>query len=218
MKLYVANMSPFSQRAKIAIHARGLNVQLLPPPGGTKSADYLAINPMGRLPCLVLDDGVCIPESDTIVEYLEDAFEERPLRPRSPEAAARARLLARVGEIYVGQPMGRLFGQFNPENRDAAVIEAAFAELDRGLEHLNVFLSGERFAVGNELTIADCQLAPMLFYVPMMAQGFGKPGLLDRHAKVAAYMESVKTHPSVAAAYAEMTEAVETFRRTGTPS
>src|SRR5580692_4447840 len=97
MKLYSVGLSPFAARVRAAIYARDLDIEIVAPPAtGTKSPEYLTLNPMGKIPVLVLDDGTTIPESDTIVEYLEDAFAQNPLRPAAPADAAKARLVARV--------------------------------------------------------------------------------------------------------------------------
>ncbi len=115
MKLYSAVLSPFASRVRLAIYAKGLDIEITTPPGGaTRSPEYLAINPIGRVPALALDDGSVIPESDTIVEYLDDAFPTPPLRPASAEDKAKARLLARIGDLYLMSQGGGLFGQINP--------------------------------------------------------------------------------------------------------
>jgi glutathione S-transferase len=215
MKLYSANLSPYGSRARLAVYAKGLPVEISLPPGGMKSPEYLAINPLGKVPCLVTEAGVAISESDTIVEYLEDAFEQNALRPASPEQRAKARMLSRIGELYVLEPMSRLFGQMNPETRDPAVVEKALADMEKGVGQLNAALSGDRYAAGPEFTTADCQLAPTMFYLPTMAAGFGKADLVAKNPKVAAYIESVKDHPSVQKIYAEMGDAVQKFRATG---
>jgi len=193
MKLYSAELSPFACRARLAIYAKGLDIAIVSPPeGGLKGEAYLAINPIGKIPALVLDDGTVIPESDTIVEYLEDAFPEKPLRPATAEGKARARLIARVTEIYVGGPMGALFAQMNPQTRDAAVVEARLAELEKGLEWLNLFLEADGpHAVGGAFSTADCELIPMLFFVGLMARTFQRPDLLSRHGKIAAYHAAI---------------------------
>ena len=80
-----------------------------------------------RLPVLVLDDGVSIPESETIVEYLEDAFPDPALRPHGAEAAARVRLIARVSELYVKGPLFALFGQLDPSKVRAQDVAIAAA-------------------------------------------------------------------------------------------
>ena len=147
MKLYSANLSPFAARPRIAIYAKGLAVEILPPPDGPGSDAYKAINPTGKVPCLVTSGGECIPESDAIVEFFEDAFpDQSPLRPVSAEDKAKARVLARVADLYVMGPMSKLFGQLNPATRDQAVTDAQLAELEKGLDGLNVFLSGQAFA------------------------------------------------------------------------
>ena len=62
MKLYGSDLSPFVQRVKMQIAAKGLEVEYLPPPGGgLKSEEFLAINPIGKIPCLVTDSGIGWP-------------------------------------------------------------------------------------------------------------------------------------------------------------
>jgi glutathione S-transferase len=99
MKLYSEDSSPFSAPVRVAVYAKELNIDIEPPPGGLLSAKFHAINPVGTIPCLILDDGTALPESAAIMEYLEDKFPEPPLRPASPEATARVRLLQRIGEL-----------------------------------------------------------------------------------------------------------------------
>lgn len=215
MKLYSANLSPYGSRARLALYAKGLDAEIALPPGGPTSAEYRAINPTGKIPCLVTRDGHCVPESDTIVEYLEDAFPETPLRPVDAVARAKARSLSRIGELYVLGPIFTLFGQMNPATRDPALTEKTLADLEKGVAALEAALSGEAYAAGPEFTTADCQLAPTVFYLPRMAAIFGREGLLADKPKLAAYMESVKQHPHVRRVYVEMAQAVKTFQETG---
>jgi glutathione S-transferase len=197
MKLYSNPLSPFAARVRVAILAKGLSIEVLDPPGGTKSDEYLSMNPMGRVPALVLDNGTVIPESDTIVEYLEDAFPAKSLRPASAEDKAKARLIARVAELYVIAPGSGLFGQMNPATRDTAAVDAAFAAVDSGLTHLNVFLGDGPYAVGDTLTTADCCLAPILFYMGVFSQVFGRADLISKHMKLGAYSAFLQNDPSV---------------------
>ena len=209
MKLFSADLSPFAARVRIAIYAKALPVEILSPPGGsTKSPEYLAINPMGKIPALVLDDGTVIPESDTIVEFLADAFPQSGLRPVKPADIARSRLLARIAELYIMAHGGTLFGQMNPATRDAAVVEGAFDKLRDGLTHLNVFLTGDRYAVGDTLTTADAALAPVLMFTALFSQMFARPDLLAPYGKVEAYWSQVQGDPAVAKVMGEMQAAL----------
>lgn len=209
MKLYSNDLSPFASRPRMAIYAKDLPVHILPPPGDLKSAEYLAINPMGKIPALVLDDGTVIPESDTIVEYLADAFPTSGLRPSKPDEIARGRLIARVAELYVMASGSSLFGQMNPATRDAAVVEEGFAKLDSGLAHLNLFMTQDAYAVGDSVTTADCALVPMLMFVGVFGMVFGKGDPMARHTKVAAYWGRIQKDPAAAKVLGEMQAALK---------
>ncbi|MBC6982830.1 glutathione S-transferase family protein [Caulobacter sp. 17J80-11] len=214
MKLYSANLSPFAARVRLAVYAKGLSLEIAMPPGGPKSAEYLAMNPIGKIPTLVLDDGRCLPESDTIVEYLEDLGSGAPLLPADPAERARVRLLARVGESYVMGPLQRLFGQTNPATRDAAVAAREMKALDEGLAHLNVFLAGAGGFSG-KITFADCQLVPTLFFVRAMTPALGDADMLERHEAVAGYFAQVAQDPSALKVLDELRVALETFMTKG---
>lgn len=209
MKLYSSDLSPFAARARMAIYAKGLPVEILSPPGGgLKSAEYLAINPMGKIPALVLDDGTVIPESDTIVEFLADAFPDSGLRPKGAEAMAKARLIARVTELYIGGPGSALFGQMNPATRHTETVDVTFAKLHDGFNYLNVFMSDDAFAVGDTITTADCALVPILMFQGVFAMTFGKGDIIAPQTKVAAYWARVQSDPAAARVLGEMQAAM----------
>jgi glutathione S-transferase len=196
---------------RLAIHARSLPVEIAPAnmwtAAGTKSPEYLALNPIGKVPTLILDDGTALPESDTIVEYLADVFPQAGLRPVDPQAAARGRLLARIFEMYVMAPAwGPLFGQLFAPARDAAAIEAAIGKLDEGLGHLARFLGDDGCAVSEDITTADCALVPFLFFQRRLTVTLTGADPAARHPKVAAYMQRVQAHAAVQRLLGEMRE------------
>jgi hypothetical protein len=108
MRLYSENSSPFSAPVRLAIYAKGLDIDIEPPPGGLLSAKFHAINPLGTIPCLMLENGAPLPESVAILEYIEDKFPHPPLRPERPEARAHVRLLQRIGELQITTPLVEL--------------------------------------------------------------------------------------------------------------
>ncbi len=215
MKLYSGNISPYASRARMAVYAKGLDVEILRPPGGNKSPEFLAINPMGKLPCLVTDEGSAVPESGIIVEYLEALYPERPLTPACPEEATRARLVARLGELYVLAPLSKLFTQLDPATRDNALIATVVAEVDDGLGHLGSFLSLEGpYATGKHLTLADCQLIPTLFFVRALGPVFGKDWI-GGHPRIGDYLKAVAGDETVSKIQSEMMDALVHYQKTG---
>lgn len=216
MKLYSLDLSPFAARVRVAIYAKSLPVEIVPPPeGGTKSDAYLAINPMGRVPVLVAADGFTLPESDTIVEYLADLYPESGLRPATAEGKAQARLISRVAEVYVMPALQPLFGQMNPQGRNQAVVDEGIEKLKGALVHLNVFMGDSPFAAGETITSADCALIPILFFVQLAGPIFGKGDLLAGLLKLSDYAERMKMDPIAQKVSSEMMAGLRAFQGGG---
>lgn len=98
LTLYNHNLSVCVQKVRLAMVEKGLaweerNVDLMA--GEQFSPDYLKIHPKGIVPAIV-HDGRTVTESTVILEYLEDAFPERPLRQDSPYERARVRMWTKV--------------------------------------------------------------------------------------------------------------------------
>lgn len=218
MKLLSSQLSPFAARVRLAIHKYALPVEIAPAnmwqvAGHEKSPEYLALNPIGKVPTLVLDDGTALPESDTILEYFADVFPNHGLRPDGAAAAARARLLARVYEQYVQAPSwGALFGQAFAQTRDHATIDAAYTRIHDGLAHLEHFLPGDRYAVGDRLTTADCALVPFCFFQDLLLRTLGKDDPTRRRPKLAAYLDRVHEDEAVQRTLTEIREGLASSR------
>jgi glutathione S-transferase len=194
MRLYSENSSPYSAPVRVAIYAKALDIEIIAPPGGRRSTQYHAINPLGTIPCLILDDGSRLPESAAIMEYLEEKFPSPPLLPKTPEARAKARLLQRIGELHITAQIVELT-QVAPRTEESAT---RLTRLVRGLAALQNSLSDDRFAAGPDLTLADCQLAPALFRVRPVVEPLMRRDLISAYPKVAEYIETTRTHPAIA--------------------
>lgn len=217
MKLYGVPRSPFAARVQAAIRLKGLDIPMVPPPeAGLKSPQFLALNPMGRIPVLVLDDGQALPESEIIVDYLEQRFPAPPLLPAEPLARARARLAARVAELYVMGPILGLFGCLAPDRRGSDEAGRLFGQLEAGLSHLEACARPAAYAAGGQPTLADCALVPILFWAGEIAAMFGRPPVLETAPAAAAYMRAMAADPvfgPVAAAMAEDLAALRAARQ-----
>ena len=70
MKLYGTPISPFARKAMVIAHELGLKLQVLPRPDDAE--EFRRINPLGKIPALVLDDGSVLIDSPVICEYLSE--------------------------------------------------------------------------------------------------------------------------------------------------
>lgn len=183
--LYSSDLSPYAARVRLAVYWKGLEARIIfeAPPGGLKSEEYRQINPLGKIPALQLGSGFCLPESELIVEYLEDAYPIRPLRAAGAENAARARLIARIADLYLAPGLAPLFLNADPSNRDQAAVDQGFATVARALDDIERFLDvNGPWAVGAAPTTADCALAPVLWFVAWADAWYGRDTLKDRPA------------------------------------
>jgi glutathione S-transferase len=215
MKLYQTYASPFPTRVRLLLYAKGIDVEIIEPPGFHASTQakgqYLQINPIGRVPTLVLDDGRALPESEVICEYLEDAYPQPSLRPSDPWGRARMRLLSRICDSYLVMAMVPLFTLSGRSRRlwEPAVVAAAVGKVAEALAYLEVYIGQDGYAVGSALTQADGAIAPQLVlaceWIPNLFD-VGDP-LCDL-PRLTAYWRAIQSDPIVARLVAETREAI----------
>jgi len=169
------------------------------------------LNPLVRIPVLMLDDGTALAESGVIVEYLEDAYPETSLRPRSPKDLARVRFITQVAEQYVMPSIMPLFGLFDAKVRDEAAVTAAIAKLDSALKQLNDLLPPGSYAAGDQLTTADAWLMPVRYSLEGLMNFSGRTELLDRHDAVRRYADVARRDPHLGHVWREMDDGLKVF-------
>lgn len=108
--LYDVPVSNHGARVRLVCRWKGLlndgNVTCVSPSelGGTKSEEFQALNPQGKIPLLHdKDAGLALPEADVIVQYLLHLYSDREpsLIPSDHAEYARAHLLARTHDYYI---------------------------------------------------------------------------------------------------------------------
>ncbi|RWO46559.1 MAG: maleylacetoacetate isomerase [Mesorhizobium sp.] len=91
--------SSTSYRVRIALEMKGLSYDYVPHHlrhGEHLEPAYLAVNPQGLVPALILGDGTLLTQSLAIIEFLDETSPEPPLLPKDPAGRARVRMLAQM--------------------------------------------------------------------------------------------------------------------------
>ncbi|MER8422377.1 maleylacetoacetate isomerase [Mesorhizobium sp. M1403] len=91
--------SSTSYRVRIALEMKGLTYNYVPHHlrhGEHREPAYLAVNPQGLVPALVLGDGTLLTQSLAIIEFLDETTPEPPLLPKDAPGRARVRMLAQM--------------------------------------------------------------------------------------------------------------------------
>lgn len=197
MRLYGPDQSPFVARVRIACRIKGLApAEAAVPAGGLKSLDFLALNPIGKVPVWMASETPII-ESETILDFIEDSFPDMPLRPTRPLDRAHMRTIIRVADTYVMVPVSRLFAHLDPAQRDERIVGEEVARWRQGLRWLSLYVADAPYAFGDRLTLADCVLPPTLLLCDLISGMIGVGDLVAEHAILAGYREKVLANEPV---------------------
>ena len=162
MKLLGAVASPYVTRALMFARIKGIDLPREDvPTGSPRSPEYRALNPIGKIPSLMVGDQ-CLAESEVICEYLEDTHPSPSGFPADPMGRATSRLISRITDLYVAPPMGTMFRQMNPAHRDEAVVVTATEEFAKAFGYLEHFMGDGPFCVGDTPSLGDCALGPYM--------------------------------------------------------
>jgi glutathione S-transferase len=121
-----------------------------------KDEATLACSPLGKVPFIVTAQGpLC--ESQVIVEYLEEAFPERPLMPRDPFQRAKLREIVSFIELHLELVARRLYAQaFFGGTVAPEVIDSVRKELTRNIAAFTRLAKFAPYVGGAEFSVADC--------------------------------------------------------------
>ena len=203
--LYSVSFSPFAARCRIAIYAKQLDVRIIMPHADVGSVAFRQVNPTGKVPFL-LSGSFRLTESEVICEYLEDRFPQPSLRPRTAEQIAQTRLLSRLADLYVVEPMFPIYPQLGTRPRDEPLVQGQLEKIRTGLGFLEQYLGGGRYAVADRLTLADCSLVPTFFYLDYIWKVLGRGNAWSAFPKLGSYWDNVQQDSSVARVLLEITE------------
>ena len=164
MKLYDGGRAPNPRRVRIYLAEKGIEIPMEPVDMGGlghRSAELTALNPLQRLPVLVLDDGTVLTETMAICRYFEMLHPEPPLMGASALEAATIEMWNRRLELNLFMSVSSAFRHTHPAMKDWEVPQIAeWGEANRPkalafLELFNDHLADNEFAAGEIYSVAD---------------------------------------------------------------
>ena len=192
-------------QVRYLIYAKGLEsaIDIASPAdlGGLKGDAFLALNPQGKMPVLVLPDGTAIPESDTMARYVLDAWAGTgpSFDPGTPVLRAKSNLAARLLDTYISPIQGCLYKAMAAGERAAQL-----AELARQLTVLEGVVAGPRVC-GSAPSLADSALFPTLvFAVDILPTVYGWDDVFASRPKLGAHFAAMAADPAGARVVQEM--------------
>lgn len=198
IKLCGFRISNYHNKVRIALLERGIPFEEDENVKPSQQEEYLAKSPMGKVPYLVVD-GTLLRESGVILEYLEDAYSQKPLLPKEPLARARVRELVVFIELHlelVARRMYRSLGGGKPVSDETR--EWVEKELTKGVRALKALVKFEPFIAGKELSIADCAAFVHLPLVTLVTKTFFGHDFLEDIPQMKPYLKMLGERPAFA--------------------
>jgi glutathione S-transferase len=188
MKLYWSSRSPFVRKAMVAAHEVGLaqriRTERVVVSAAAPNADVMAVNPLNKIPTLVLDDGTALYDSRVICEYFDTLHDGAKLFPAESGARWTALRHQALGDGLMEVIVLRLGEQNRPAANQSEKHMAAFKlKIATALDRL------EREDLQGTLTIGHiaiaCALGHLDFRFATDAWRTGRPSLAGWYGEFA---------------------------------
>lgn len=185
MRLHTNPASPFGRKVKVLAHEAGLfdRLELLNQATTPVSPGEAVVrdNPLGKIPCLVVDGGEALYDSRVICEYLDGLHDGPRLFPAAGSARWQALTLQALGDgIMDAAVSARYEGFLRPEDRRwPEWVAGQKGKVARGLDRLEVEAGGWGGPLHVGLIAVGCALGYLDFRFPDDRWRDGRPGLAE---------------------------------------
>ncbi|TFY97888.1 glutathione S-transferase family protein [Ramlibacter rhizophilus] len=192
MKLIGATSSPYVRKVRIVMAEKKLDYQLVLEDVWADDTAIAHSNPLGKVPCLVMEGGEALFDSRVIVEYLDTLSPVGKLIPAVGRERAEVKtweaLADGVLDALVLARLERHWGGRKDGERSQAWIERQLRKTDTSLKAMSQGLADKPFCAGIHLTLADvavgCALGYLDFRFPEIAWRADHPNLAKLYDKL----------------------------------
>ena len=202
MLLYDLKAGTNPRRVRIFLAEKGITVPTIEVDmmkGENRTPEYLAKNPLGRMPLLELDDGTLISESIAICRYFEAIHPHPPLFGTGAVEIAIVEMWNRRMELEILRPIADAFEHLSPFWKGKLVQCAEYGELARKLARermawLDRELAARQYIAGDTYTVADITAQSAL----VLGKNTGTP-IPEGLAHLARWFAQVTSRPTARA-------------------
>ena len=192
MKLSHSPTSPYVRKVLACAITRGIDnrIELVPTNPNLSLPEFVAINPLSKVPALLTDDGVALFDSPVICEYLDSIGDALPMFPEHGAPRWRALKLQAMGDGILDASVPRRGEMVKPQDDGRiAWIARQKSIVDRTVDMLETDPPHRLVDIGS-ITVA-CALGYLDFR-------FAAQPWRDGHPKLAAWFEAFAQNPGIA--------------------
>ncbi len=196
MKLLASNTSPYARKVRLVLLEKAIPHEYVVDPPREPGSQVPRVNPLGRIPALLLDDGTCVFDSPVIAEYADTLNDSPILIPRTDMLARmRVKRWEALADGIVDSAVVVRTESIRPaEKQDPDVTRRHNEAISRALAYAADLLGQREWCEGNALTLADLALVAALLYLDLRQP---ERNWRSAHPHLAAWFERVSARPSV---------------------
>ena len=155
MILYYSPLSNYCSKVKFLIDYKGIEVDLIPPPGGYGSDIFKKISPLGLIPTLK-HNNLILYESEIINEYLNELHPSPPMLTNDIELNAKIRMISRFHDTMLEPAIRSLFKYKKKKKYSYNDIVKNFVNIENQLYKFNTIINDTKYIAKDTITLADC--------------------------------------------------------------
>ncbi|HEY4540778.1 MAG TPA: glutathione S-transferase N-terminal domain-containing protein [Noviherbaspirillum sp.] len=191
MKLIGSLASPYVRKVRVAMAEKRLDYEFILEDVWSRETTILQSNPLGKVPCLVMEDGGAMFDSRVIVEYLDTLSPVGKLIPPNGRERAEVKcweaLADGVADAAVAVRLERTMRPQSQQNEDW--VQRHLIKVDAGLKAMSEGLKDKAYCTGTHYTLADlavgCVLGWLDFRFPELDWRERHPNLGKLYEKLA---------------------------------
>ena len=166
MKLYTSLTSPYGRKARVMLAEKRIDFELVQTDVWDPNSDLLKFNPLGKVPCLVLDDGNSLYDSPVIMDYLDSVT---PVGHLIPETT-RPRIQVKRWEALADGILDAAIAIVLEKKRASQLqstdwIARQSGKIERGLKAMSQDLGESAWCTGHTFNLSDIVVGCALFYL-----------------------------------------------------
>jgi len=202
MKLIGSFGSPFVRKARIVLAEKKIDYKLVLENVWAPDTTIHTFNPLGKVPCLVMEDGEAVFDSRVICEYVDTLSPVGKLIPQSGRERIEVRCWEALADgILDAAVLIRIEGmQRAEEHRSEAWVARQLRKINEGLVAMSQGLGSKTWCAGNHYTIADialgCALGYLDFRTPELNWREAHPNLDKHFQKLSQRQSFIDTVPA----------------------
>lgn len=197
MKLLASLTSPYARKIRILLAEKGIDCAFEEAVPNAQDSPIPALNPLGKVPVLVRDDGSVLFDSPLILEWLDRSKPPLLLPPDGEERWQVLLWQALADGMMDASVLLMTELRRAPEHRSRSALDHQAGKVARAMDYANARIRGDCL-VGERFSLADIALGSALDYVDFRnphAWREQRPALADWHATVAARASFAATRP-----------------------